>query len=192
MSEENKDITALEQEREELNLLVSKGLKFDITVKVRRRKKGLRGLLSRREAAEETTSFEIHQPTLSVLDRISSLALDMAVEEDGVKDLGTSVIFEARQLVRNNSKRMARIVAIAVLGEDYHITETTRLGRIKQRNDDKELDRLTGLFFRAIKPSELAVLTTYITASNNMADFINSMRSLSGARTTQPRKESIE
>ena len=88
--------------------------------------------------------------------------------------------------------RMARVVAIAVLGEDYYVTEVNRFGKVKKYNDDKELDRLTALFFHSVKPSVLVGLVAMITGMSNLGDFINSMRLLSGARTATPRKERIE
>ncbi len=184
--------TQLELEREELNLLVKRGVRFSITTKIRKRKKGLKGFFRRPEVVEETTSYEIHEPTLCVLDRLSDVWLEMAVDEEAIQSEDGSILTEAKQLAKENACRMARVIAIAVLGEDYHITEVTRLGKVKKRNDDKELDRLTNLFFHAIKPSKLVGLAATVTNISNLGDFLASMRLLSGARTTQPRKERIE
>lgn len=190
MSDNNDEIKALEREREELNLLVQRGVKFDVTTKIRRRKKGLRGFFSRPETVNETHTFEIHEPTLSVLDRISALSL--AIDEATIKAEGEAAITEARHVTKENIMRMARVVAVAVLGEDYHVTEVNRFGKVKKYNDDKELDRLTALFFHSVKPSVLVGLVTMITGMSNLGDFINSIRLLSGARTATPRKERIE
>lgn len=192
MSDNNDEIKALEREREELNLLVQRGVKFDVTTKIRRRKKGLRGFFSRPETVNETHTFEIHEPTLSVLDRISALSLAIAIDEATIKAEGEAAITEARQVTKENIMRMARVVAIAVLGEDYHVIEVNRFGKVKKYNDDKELDRLTALFFHSVKPSVLVGLVAMITGMSNLGDFINSMRLLSGARTATPRKERIE
>lgn len=192
MSDNNDEIKALEREREELNLLVQRGAKFDVTTKIRRRKKGLRGFFSRPETVNETHTFEIHEPTLSVLDRISALSLAIAIDEATIKAEGEAAITEARQVTKENIMRMARVVAIAVLGEDYHVIEVNRFGKVKKYNDDKELDRLTALFFHSVKPSVLVGLVAMITGMSNLGDFINSMRLLSGARTATPRKERIE
>lgn len=192
MSDNNDEIKVLEREREELNLLVQRGVKFDVTTKIRRRKKGLRGFFSRPETVNETHAFEIHEPTLSVLDRISALSLAIAIDEATIKAEGEAAITEARQVTKENIMRMARVVAIAVLGEDYHVIEVNRFGKVKKYNDDKELDRLTALFFHSVKPSVLVGLVAMITGMSNLGDFINSMRLLSGARTATPRKERIE
>ena len=192
MNNNSDEIKALELERRELNLLIKNGVKFHVTTKIRRRKKGLRGFFSRPETIEETHAFEMHEPTLAVLDRISDLSLNIAFDEAAIQSEDHTPIEGAKRLVRAKSKQMARAVAIAVLGEDYHVTEVTRFGRVKQYGDDKELDRLTALFFHSIKPSKLATLCSAITSVNNLGDFTTSMRYLSGARTATPRKERIE
>ena len=116
----------------------------------------------------------------------------MEVNEDRLTAGGTETLAEAKRIAKDNAARMARIIAIAVLGEDYHVTEVGTGGRIRKYNDDKELDRLTALFFHNIKPSKLVGLSEAITSVSNLGDFINSMRLQSGARTTQPRTERIE
>jgi hypothetical protein len=184
--------TAIEMEREELNLLIQRGLKFDVTINAKKRVKGIRGFFGKKEITEETQTFEIHEPTLSVLDRISDVALDMVINSDELKDGGEELITKAKELVKDNSEKLARLVAIAVLGEDYHITEITKSGKVKRRNDDKELDRLTSLFYHTVKPSKLVGLSSAVTNISNLGDFIASMRLLSGTRTTQPRKNRIE
>jgi hypothetical protein len=184
--------TALEMEREELDLLINRGFKFTVSMKVQKRQKGLRGLFGRKETAVEQAFFEIRQPTLDTLDRISAMAVDMALDEEEFKGGQQAILSAAWGKVKGCSRKMARVVAIAVLGEDYYVTEITGSGNIKRRKDDRELNRLTDLFLHAVSPSELAVIVSAITGASNLADFITSMRFLSGARTTQPIRESIE
>lgn len=190
MEELEVERTNLDIEREQLNLLIKRGVKFEVVTKVRKRKKGLRGFFKKPEIKEEVTSYEIHEPTLSVLDRLCDIWLDMALDEEALKE--GAVIVEAKKITKQNAKKMARVIAIAVLGEDYHITEITPLGKVKKYNDDKELSRLTNIFFHGIKPSKLALLTTTVTNVSNLADFITSMRLMSGARTTKPIAGRIE
>ena len=190
MQDIEKDIAALE--REELNLLIKNGVKFDIAYTIQKRKEGMRGYFQKREKLEVKESYEIQEPTLSVLDRLSSIWLDMNVDEDTLSAGGTATLVEAKQIVAQNCERMARIIAIAVLGEDYHVTEVNVKGCIRRYNDDKELDRLTELFYYTIKPSKLVNISNIVTRMSNLGDFIGSMRLMSGARTTKPRKESIE
>lgn len=188
MIEKEKD--NLELEREQLNILIKRGVKFQVVNKVRKRKRGLRGFFQKAKEEEVITSYEIHEPTLAVLDRICEVSLDMAIDEEAIKD--EMVIAEAKKITKQNTLNMARLIAIAVLGEDYYITEITPTGNTKRYNNEKELTRLTNIFFHNIKPSKLALLTSTITNISNLADFITSMRLTSGARTTKPIKGRIE
>lgn len=184
--------TLIDLEREELNLLVKRGVKFDISYKVRRKKQGFRGFFQKKETLTISEVYEIHEPTLSILDRLSAVWVEMGIDEDSLNAGGTTTLVEAKQIAHENAERMARIIAIAVLGEDYNITEVGINGRIKSHQDDKELDRLTALFLHTIKPSKLVGLANTVTNVSNLGDFIGSMRLMSGARTTQPRKKRIE
>jgi hypothetical protein len=181
----------LELERQELNLLIQKGVKFDINIKIRERIKGIKGLFGKKKIIEKNIIYEIYEPTLSVLDRISEIALDMIINEEDFKN-ENDILTKARQLTRENAKRLARMVAIAVLGEDYHILELSKSNRTVRHNNDKELNRLTDVFFHSLTPSKLIGLASIITNTSNLSDFINSMRLLSGARTTQPIKDRME
>ena len=184
--------TLIDLEREELNLLIKRGVKFDISYKVRRKKQGFRGFFQKKETLTINEIYEIHEPTLAVLDRLSAVWVEMGIDEDSLNAGGTTTLVEAKQIAHENAERMARIIAIAVLGEDYNITEVGTNGRIKHKLDDKELDRLTALFLHSIKPSKLVGLANTVTNASNLGDFIGSMRLMSGARTTQPRKGRIE
>mgnify|MGYP007095847397 CR=1 FL=1 len=189
MNEDNiREKTDLELEREELNLLVKQGVRFSVTHKIRRRKKGVKGFFQRPEVVTVKEDFEIQEPTLSVLDRLSAIWVEMGLDEKRLTAGGTETLAEAKRIAKDNAARMARIIAIAVLGEDYHVTEVCAGGRVKKYNDDKELDRLTALFFH----TKLVGLSEAVTSVSNLGDFISSMRLMSGARTTQPRTERIE
>ena len=69
-------------EREELNILVKQGVRFSITYKVRRRNKGLKGLFQRPQVKTVKEDFEIQEPTLSVLDRLSAIWVEMGLDEN--------------------------------------------------------------------------------------------------------------
>ncbi|MDR1348314.1 MAG: hypothetical protein LBJ63_07835 [Prevotellaceae bacterium] len=185
------DKTLIELEREEINLLINKGIAFSVTLKVKQPVKGIRGLFNKKETVEKRYDFEIRQPTLATLDRICDISLDMIIDDDYFKN-SNNVLNKARGLVKDNVRRLARMLAIAVLGEDCYITEITELGKIKQYTDDKEITRLTDLFLHTVTPSKLLYLATTITNISNLADFTASMRLLSGARTTEPIKNRIE
>ena len=182
----NPEKTLHEIEREELNLLIRKGQKFAVRYTITKKEKRLLGLRSRTVEEEHAEAFELKEPTLAVLDRLSAHWLEMTLDEKALEAGGAETLAEAKRATADNTKRMAQVLAIAVLGEDYHINTVERgTGRIIYSNDDRELDRLTDLFFHTIKPSELVILCQRITNIANLGDFIGSMRYMSGARTTQ-------
>lgn len=182
----NPEKTLHDIEREELNLLIRKGQKFAVRYTITKKEKRLLGLRSRTVEEEHAEAFELKEPTLAVLDRLSAHWLEMTLDEKALEAGGAETLAEAKRATADNTRRMAQVLAIAVLGEDYHIkTADRKTGRIIYSNDDKELDRLTDLFFHTIKPSELVILCQRITNIANLGDFIGSMRYMSGARTTQ-------
>lgn len=179
-------------EREELRLLIQRGVKFSITRKLRERKPGLFGRFRKPELKEVTESFEFQEPTLSTLDRLSEVWLDIDIDEGRLNAGTLATIQEAKYITAKNAKKAALIVAIAVLGEDYYINEVDAKGRIKTREDKAELQRLTALFFHSVKPSQLVTLADTVTTVSNLPDFIGSMRLMKGARSTKPGTDRIE
>ena len=101
MNEDNiREKTDFELEREELNLLVKQGIKFSVTHKVHRRKKGVKGLFQRPEIVTVKEDFEIQEPTLSVLDRLSAIWVEMEVNEDRLTAGGTETLAEAKRIAK--------------------------------------------------------------------------------------------
>jgi hypothetical protein len=154
-------------------LLIQRGFKFEVTVGKRKK------------------TFEIHEPTLAVLDRISDISLDMVISEEELNHENGDIMVNARKLVKENAKRQAAIIAIAVLGESLY-TEIPVLKQILNTVYRIRLRHLTDLFLHTVTSSKLVGLSCAVTNISNFGDFFFSMRLLSGARTTQPRKESIE
>lgn len=170
------NIESLEQERNELRLLINEGVAFTVTYfeKVRIggwwRKLAMlfaRGQKYRLE--ERQRSFVVKEPTAFTLDRLSAEYIELVMDEAKIKE---SPRQEARRLYTKHSRRMARIVAIAVLGNQWE--------------DKKLLAEHTDFFSRWLKNSQLWELVQAIDLTNNLADFINSMRLMSSARTTMP------
>ena len=168
-----KDKTLLEMERAELNLLVRRGFNFEVIV------------------GKRTKKFEIYQPSLGVLDRISEIALDMVIDDNDFNNSESGIITKARLLIKDNAKRLSKVIAISVIGESYY-TNIPILKHVMNILYGIRLRKLTDLFYHTITPSRLAELTAIITSISDIPDFLSSMRLLSGARTTKPRKESIE
>ncbi len=189
---ENKIDKTLEQvERDELNRLIGRGQAFAVRYTVTKKKRRLfKTTVTEEERREE---FTIKEPTLAVLDRLSEKWMDMKLDEEALTSGAMDTLREAKRSVNENTHRMAEVIAIAVLGEDYHVKMADpKTGRITYANDEKELGRLTDLFFHTVKPSELVKLCELITSIANLGDFTGSMRLMSGARTTEPRTDRIE
>lgn len=170
-------------EMNELNRLIGRGVKFHVRRKIRVRRPGLLGWIRKREIKEEDLEFTIQEPTLAVLDRISAEGVLMEIDENVVT---TSDGFsEAKKFTKEHSIRMARVVALAVLGEDYTI-QVQRGSGVKYIEDTKRLAELTSLFAHTIKPSQLVNLCVTINTMANLGDFTNCMRLMSANRTTIP------
>jgi hypothetical protein len=171
------EIEALEAEKNELRLLIGKGISFvveyyeDKVVRIPRWH-FLRWIKRKRKVREEKQKeFVVKEPTAFTLDRLSMEYIELAIDEQRVKEQPRQ---EARKLFAQHNKRMARIVAIATLGNDWE--------------DAKLLAERTEFFTRWLKNSTLWELVQAIDLTNNLADFINSMRLLSSARTTMPNR----
>lgn len=170
-------------ERAELDTLTDKGTQF--TIRYNRRT----GLL-RRRVKPVVKTFTIHEPTAAVLDEISSLALDIELDETGLAAGGLETIAAARRAVNKNAMRQAEIIAWATLGETaYDIMDGH--GTIIRRVNRKRIKSLANLIYSTATPTQLSNLANIVTSQSNLGNFINSIRLLS-ARTTQPRTELVE
>ena len=174
---ENKEYNDIEAEKKEIRLLISNGISFTVeyveskTVRIPRFSfcKWLNKKVTTTESKQR--EYVIKEPTLYTLDRLSAEYIEMLVDEVRIREAPRQ---EARLLFKEHSKRMAKVVAIAVLGNEWD-------------NEDK-LSELSDFFFRWLKNSSLVELVQVIDLTNNLADFINSIRLLSSARTTIPNR----
>lgn len=160
----------LNAERSELSRIISEGFDFSVEAEVVERVPwGPWGLLRRRKAVRRKYDFHIPEPTLGMLDRMSREWIELAIEDESMK--GLDEMSKARRWVAKDARRCARIVAIAV----------------SEREATKErLDELTDLFMNTIRPSQLYQLMVYISLTNNLGDFSNSIRLMCASRTTMP------
>jgi hypothetical protein len=179
MTEQDK----IEAEKIELNTLISKGLSFEVDRTVYKREKGFLGFFKKRVPEIEKLKFTIQEPTLSTLDRLSAEQIDLRIDESLIS--GESGISEVKSLAQKHSQRMARIIALAVLGQDYVIS-TSVGSSVRYSYDDQKLKELSELFYINIKPSKLIQLTMIINTASNLGDFLNSIRLMSASRTTIP------
>jgi hypothetical protein len=165
----DKEFDKLEAEKRELNLLINNGLSFEIEKTVKKRQKGFLGFFKKRVRETEKMKFTIQEPTLYTLDRLSREQIEFSIDE---KDFRLNGVAKVRGLVLDHSRRCARIVAIAVLGNGWE--------------DRTRLQALENLFFKTIKPSKLMDLVRLINTMSNLGDFMNSIRLMSAVRTTMP------
>ncbi len=179
MTEEHK----LNTERTELNTLIDKGVNFDVERTIHVRQNGLLGYFKKRYAKTETLKFTIKEPTLSILDLMSAEQIEMAIDEAVMSS--EKGIQEAKKMAGQHGQKLAKIIAIAVLGQDYIKTKKNG-SRFSYKYDTKRLEELTELFFINIKPSKLLQLAILVNTMSNLGDFTNSIRLMSAARTTMP------
>lgn len=178
-------IEALRAERSELDRLLQKGVSFEVTDYEQEYRPILWGLFKRKGAIKEVTrTFTIDEPTLGVLDRIAGECIDIEINEADFQ--GEDAHAHALRLVAGNAKRCARILAFAVLGNEYLKPTAKTWGGVPRYEEDTEaLERLTSLFYRRLKPSELARLYMLVNTMCNLGDFMLSIRLMSANRTTQ-------
>lgn len=173
----------LEQERKELNTLIGKGVTFEVKDVVLDVEKKFFGLIRKYKPRQVTHRFKIEELTLATLDRISAETVEMAIDEDAMK--APDSMKRARTLAHNHSIRCARVIAIAVLGEDRLIPVPGK-GGMRWVEDAARLEELTSLFARRIKPSVLFQLYLLVNTMSNLGDFLSSIRLMQHERTTMP------
>ncbi|MDR1652488.1 MAG: hypothetical protein LBS01_02330 [Prevotellaceae bacterium] len=181
--EEIKVKTTAEMEKEEARLLIGQGKDFKVTYTLLEKQKGIVGFFKKPVTKNVTEIFNIKEPTLGTLDRVSLVLIDdMPIDEAKFKGNEFETIANARKIVVANAKKLAKVIAIVAIGDKFNFSG----------NYEKEIKRVSELFYYAIKPSDLLKLATFITSTENLKDFINSIRLMSGARTTQPIVNRVE
>lgn len=189
MTADDPKLKALEQEQNELRHMINKGLTFDVELTYSRRRPGFFGFFRKREKVTEKRVYTIQEPTLATLDRLSALWLQMDIDEAKLGD--DDYLATARKMANQQAKRLAEVVAVAVLGEDYYDT-TEHRGAFAYKPNEARLKRLAATFFHAVKPSDLFTLAVLITNVSNLGDFISSIRLMSATRTSDPMANLIE
>lgn len=189
MTTDDPKLRTLEQEQSELRHIINQGLTFDVEVSYTRRRPGLLGFFRKREKITEKKVFRVQEPTLATLDRLSALWVQMEIDETKLGD--ADYLSTARALAQKEAGRLAEVVAVAVLGEDYYDT-TEHRGAFSYKPNDDRLQRLASTFFHTVKPSELFNLAVLITNASNLGDFISSIRLMSATRTSDPMVNLIE
>ena len=174
---------SLVAEQDELRLMIQEGVTFDVDVTYMKRKPGFLGFFRKRDKVTEKKVFRIKEPTLSTLDRLSALWLQMDLDEARMQE--DDYLKAAKQMAGKQAGRLAEVVAVAVLGEDYYKTVETG-GGFRRTEDKAALEKLKMFFMHTVKPSDLFTLAVLITNVSNLGDFINSIRLMSATRTSDP------
>jgi len=115
--------------------------------------------------------FTISQSYLGTIFTISHIAITMGIDEEKIKD---NPIGESRDIAVSHAKKMARIVAIAILNNKWKIRLFESV--------------LANFLFWKLTPGELRNISETVMTLNNMGDFMNSIRLISGRRMTEPKK----
>ena len=151
----------IEREKKELDLLIEKGVSFKVPK---------RSFL--KYFGEKERSFEIHQPYLGTLDYLSAEYINMEFSPEKVDDSSdkTNWLNESKRLQAVNSKRCAKIIAIAVLNSKYKIKFFSGI--------------LSNYFLWRITPEKLLSISNIILLISNISDFTNSIRLMSIHPTT--------
>lgn len=176
-------------EQQELRQMIREGITFDVEITCRRRKPGFWGYFRKPQAVTEKKVYRIEEPTLATLDRLSSLWLKMTIDETKLGD--GNYLATAKQMAGKEARTLAEVVAVAVLGEALYITKPQG-DHYTRRPDTAALQRLADTLYHAVKPSELLTLAILITNMSNLGDFINSIRLMSAARTSDPETNLVE
>lgn len=180
----DKEQRKLNLEAEELNALIRNGITFTIKTtafECHRTWYG-RKVFTRHQVERD---FVLQEPTLSTLDRLSAEWIQFAIDESAMKDRG-DVMSYALDLVTNHAQRCARIVAIAILGEDRFVLRPSSHGATRYVEDTGKIDELTSLLLHSVRPSKLRQLFMAVINILNLGDFTNSIRLMSTSRTTMP------
>lgn len=183
-NKDEKERKQLEQEKRELNTLINKGISFEVKDVELVCNKRFFGLKKKYTEKEVVRKFRIDEMTLGTLDRLSQEWIEFAIDEAKMKTADGMKF--AHRFAYEHSRRCARIIAIAVMGEELMIPKPKKGGGTRWVEDVLRLEELTNLFVRKIKPSMLHNLCSLVDAMCNLGDFLNSIRLMSAERTTMP------
>ena len=123
--------------------------------------------------------YNIEEPTLGTLDRMTKEWLKMDIQEGG-DSMNT-----AKVAASQHALRMCRVVAIAVVGSEYG-KNVSKYGWGARKSEEKRIDELAEIFAKCIRPSDLKKISYFILASANLVDFFAAITMMRAQRTTKP------
>lgn len=164
-------------EQQELNILINEGITFTFEYQSRRFP------FSKVQTIKK--NFTVKQPTLAVLDLMSSEAIHMVVDEDQV---ARDPFGSAKKITAAAVDPMCRYIAIAILGCDAEIP-TNKLSKYPfYKKNEKEIRRISTLIKRSLTPAQLREVVSAIMQISNMGDFLYSIRLVGESRSTIPNR----
>ena len=177
MEDNQKDIKELLAQKRIINTIINKGIKFSVEYTVKVRQKGLFGFFKPKVYETHSEEFTLKECTLNTLDRATVVWLRMQDDIGNIDKEGVDKENKANKFVHAHAHDMAECLAIIALGEKYNAVEG---------GDDEELGRLTDLFYKTIKPSQISDIATFISVTRNVADFMTSTRMMMMSMTMTP------
>lgn len=170
-----------EQEENELNLLLHKGVNIRIPYTESKPRRFWQ-FWKRRKTERKTRNLEFQEPTLAVLDRVSLEIVKLNIDEEQLSDKDKAVAI-AQNIAYTQSRRMARIIAIFALGENLFLRQSN--GTYKE--DEAALKDLTNIVLNGVRPSQMEQLFVVLTSLSNIGSFLSSIRLMCATRTTRER-----
>lgn len=161
-------------QREEIKTLIETPYEFEVEYnkKVIIQKKFFFGLIpyEKTEVQKVKEKFEIKPCTLSTLDRLCQYQIELFIDNDKLNS-EVDIFNETKLIAAKNSKLMANIVAVAVLGVDY---------------SKSEFKRVSSILFDSLTPAMLFNVINEILKSQDLTNFTNSTRLASIKMTISP------
>jgi hypothetical protein len=119
--------------------------------------------------------FRVRQPYLGTLLHMSKIFMEIALDEEKLKDSAYAGSF---MLVPENAKRVSRLVAIIILNSKWKIKLFTPF--------------LAHYLLWKVTPSKLFSIMGMVMVMSNTASFTNSIRLIHTLRVTKPKEDLIE
>lgn len=161
-------------QREEINTLIEAPYEFEVEYnkKVIVQEKFFFGLIpyEKKVIQKVKEKFEIKPCTLSTLDRLCQYQIELFIDNDKLNS-EADIFNETKLIAAKNSKLMANIVAVAVLGIDY---------------SKSEFKRVSSILFDSLTPAMLFDIINEILKSQDLVNFMNSTRLASIKKTISP------
>ena len=176
MERNAKGLSDIIAQKKVLQTIIEKGIKFSVEHTVKVRRKGLFGFMRPKVHEQVKEEFVIVQPTLGVLDRCSEVWLKFKLSElEGLEE--SKAMDAGYELAHRHARDLALVLATLIVGEEYYCDKEW---------GEKEIKRLTELFYQSIKPSQVSDLAIFINTASGLVDFVNSMRLMQMSDTTAP------